>query len=227
MFESVGQDVRHGARMLSKTPGFTLIAVLSIAIGVGANAAMFSVADGLIFRPLDVPDPAGLIVVGTTRPDAIVRYGGISYPDYEDLRERVRSFDGLAATRIVLASLTRIATNRARHDRDGGERQFLRRCCASARSWDAASCRARTRATGSDRAVIVLAHDTWAERFGGEPGIVGSEIRVSGVPFTVVGVAPQGFIGTNHYLPAAYLRADGRPHRHQRADPERHSRAAR
>jgi predicted permease len=202
--ERLAQDIRHGARMLVKNPGFTLVAVLSIAIGVGANAAMFSVADGLILRPLAVPDPAGLVVIGTTTAEETVRYGGIAYPDYEDLRERVRSFDGLAATRIVLASLTR--------GRDEIARGTMG-MAVSANFFDVLRVRpalgrgflpGEERATGDDRAVIVLAHDTWADRFGSDPGMVGSQIRVSGVPFTVVGVTPEGFIGTNHYLPAAY-----------------------
>ena len=68
MFETVWQDLRHGARMLAKNPGFSLIAIMSIAIGVGANAAMFSIADGLILRPLAVPAASELITVSATTP---------------------------------------------------------------------------------------------------------------------------------------------------------------
>jgi putative ABC transport system permease protein len=202
--ERLSQDVRHGVRMLAKNPGFTLIAILSIAIGVGANAAMFSVADGLLLRPLSVPDPGGVVVVGTTTPAGDVRYGGISYPDYLDLRDRVRSFDGLAATRIVLASLTRSRDEIA---------QGTLGMAVSADFFDVLRVRpalGRTflpgeeHTSGDDGAVVVLAHGTWRERFGGDPRVVGSQIRISGTSFTVVGVAPEGFGGTSLFLPAAY-----------------------
>jgi predicted permease len=202
--ERLWQDVRHGARMLAKSPGYTLIAVLSIAIGVGANAAMFSVADGLILRPLAVPDPGGLVVIGTTTPDGVVRYGGISYPDYADLRDRVRSFDGLAANRIVLASLTRSPGEIARGTMglavSANYFDVLRVRAALGRTF----LPAEERATGDAGAVIVLAHETWTERFGADPRVIGSPIRISGVPFTIVGVMPEGFIGSNLFLPAAY-----------------------
>jgi macrolide transport system ATP-binding/permease protein len=105
MLETVWQDLRHGTRMLVKNPGFSLVAILSIAIGVGANAAMFSVADGLILRPLPVPDANELVTVSATTPTGEVRSNAISYPDYADLRDRARSFEGLAATRGVSASI--------------------------------------------------------------------------------------------------------------------------
>src|SRR5215510_8401257 len=101
------QDLRHGARMLAKNPGFSLIAILSIAIGVGANAAMFSVADGLVLRPLPVPDARELMVVSTTTPTGQVRNNAISYPDFIDLRDRAQRFEALAATRNVVASFVR------------------------------------------------------------------------------------------------------------------------
>src|SRR5688572_8892062 len=104
MVETAWQDLRHGARMLAKSPGFSLVAILSIAIGVGANAAMFSVADGLILRPLAVPDANTLVAVSATLPTGEVRNGTISYPDYADLRGRARSFEGLAASRGTVAS---------------------------------------------------------------------------------------------------------------------------
>jgi len=68
VFEPIWQDLRHGTRMLAKNPGFSLVAILSIAIGVGANAAMFSIADGLMLRPLPIPDANGLMTVSATLP---------------------------------------------------------------------------------------------------------------------------------------------------------------
>ena len=202
--ERLLQDVGHGARMLVKNPGFTLVAVLSIAIGVGANAAMFSVADGLIFRPLAVPDAGGLVVVGTTRPPGGVQYGGLSYPDYVALRDGVRSFSGLAATRTIVASVTRSREEIA---------QGLMGLAVTTNFFEVLRVRpalGRTflpledRVTGADGAVIVLAHETWTARFGADPAIVGSVIRISGTPFTVVGVTPERFTGTTLYLPPAY-----------------------
>ena len=202
--ERLWQDIRHGARMLTKNPGFTLIAVLSMAIGVGANAAMFSVADGLILRPLQVPDAGGLVVVGTTTPAADVRWGGLSYPDYLDLRDRVRSFDGLAAFSTILVSLTRNRDEIA---------QGTMGLAVSANFFDVLRVRpalgraflaSEERATGDAGAVVVLGHEAWTRRFGGDPQVIGSQVRISGTPFTVVGVAPEGFAGTNHFVPAGF-----------------------
>ena len=103
------QDLKHGIRMLMKNPGFTCIAILSIAIGVGANAAMFSVADGLVFRPLPVPRSGEVVtVVGQARD---VGFGNrrLSYPDYVDLRDRSKSFRGLVAYTFVITSFARRA----------------------------------------------------------------------------------------------------------------------
>jgi predicted permease len=203
--ERLWQDISHGARMLTKNPGFTLIAVLSIAIGVGANAAMFSVADGLLLRPLGVPDARELVVVGMTTPAGDRRYGGIAYPDYVDLRDRVQSFDSLAATRLVFASLTRNRDEIARGTTG---------TAVSANFFDVLRIRpalgrtflpSEDRRTGDDAAVVVLAHETWTERFAADPRIIGSQIRISTTPFTIVGVAPEGFTGTNLFLPSAYF----------------------
>jgi predicted permease len=203
MVETVWQDLRHGARMLAKNPGFSLIAIMSIAIGVGANAAMFSIADGLILRPLAVPAASELITLSATTPAGEVRNSGISYPDYLDIRNRARSFQGLAATRFVTASL---ATRRDEsvHSTVG--------VAVSANLFDVLrvqSVMGRTfvpnedRVTGRD-AVVVLSHETWTEQFGADPAIVGREIRLTGVPFTVIGITPQGFTGLNILQPVAF-----------------------
>src|SRR5262245_38691506 len=101
MIEGFLQDLRHGARMLVKNPGFALVAVASIAIGVGANAAMFSLADGLVLRPLPVPRPNQVVSITAIAPranDAVfIANTRLSYPDYVDVRDRARSFAGVAA----------------------------------------------------------------------------------------------------------------------------------
>ena len=203
MVETVWQDLRHGARMLAKNPGFSLIAIMSIAIGVGANAAMFSIADGLILRPLAVPAASELITLSATTPAGEVRNSGISYPDYVDIRNRARSFQGLAATRFVTASL---ATRRDEsvHSTVG--------VAVSANLFDVLRVQPvmgrafvpdEDRVTGRD-AVVVLSHETWTEQFGADPAIVGREIRLTGVPFTVIGITPQGFTGLNILQPVAF-----------------------
>src|SRR5688572_19820917 len=99
------QDLKHGARMLVKNPGFAFIAIISIAIGVGANAAMFSLADGLVLRPLNVPRSNEIVAVSGIAPRVgatFVSSGALSRPDYLDLRDRAQSFAGLLAYRTLV-----------------------------------------------------------------------------------------------------------------------------
>lgn len=205
MLGTIWHDARHGWRMLAKNPGFSLVAILSIAIGVGANTAMFSVADGLILRPLQVPDPNGLVTVGGITPTGEIRNGGTSYPDYVDLRDRARSFDGLAASDGLVAGIAR--------DRDQSAQgrfglavsanylQVLRVQPALGRAFLATE----DAVPGRD-AVVVLGYDTWIEQFDGDPGIVGQAVRLTGQPFVVIGVAPRGFKGAEFFLtPGFYV----------------------
>src|SRR5262245_49604712 len=212
MLGTIWQDVRHGARMLAKNPGFSLVAIMSIAIGVGANAAMFSIADGLILRPLAVPAPGELITVSATTPTGEVRSSGISYPDYADMRSRARRFSGLAATRFVNATL-------ARQRDDSAQSTFG--LAVSANLFDLLRVQpvlGRAFLPDEDRvgarnAVVVLSYETWTEQFGADPAIVGREIHLTGVPFNVIGVTPKGFTGLNifqsvaFYVPMAMLPA--------------------
>ena len=205
MFDTISQDVRHGARMLAKNRGFSLVAVLSIAIGVGANTAMFSVADGLILRPLELPDAAGLVTISGRTPTGDVRSAGTSYPDYLDLRDRARSFGGLAASRGLVAGVARQRGESAR----GVFGQAVSTNFFDVLSVQPAMGRGflpdEGRVAGRD-AVVVLAHETWTEQFGADPGLVGQQVRLTGQPFTVVGIAPEGFKGAEFFLaPAFYV----------------------
>ena len=208
MIEGIGQDLRHGARMLVKNPGFTLIAIASIAIGVGANAAMFSLADGLVLRPLPVPRADQVVSVSATAPRAsetfFLNNNRISYLDYVDLRDRAQTFAGLAAYNVTFASF---ATG---HDHIAQSTLGL---AVSGNFFDVLELQpALGRAIRPDEdivpgrdAVVVLAYDTWTEQFGSDPGVIGRQIRLGGLDFTVVGVAPQTFTGMHLVLPPAFI----------------------
>ena len=198
-------DVRHGIRLLWHNPGFAAIAVLSIAIGVGANAAMFALADGLILRPHGI-DRAGevLSVVGTSR-DAGFQPAPLSYLDFADLRDRSRTFARLVAHNDILAALD------ARPDQPAMRTMGT---AVSGDLFDAMGLRpalGRFFLAGEDRvpgrdAVIVLDHRTWTERFNADPGVLGRRVRVADIDFTVVGVTPPSFRGLSSDIwPAFYV----------------------
>jgi predicted permease len=210
MLDSLWQDVRHSARMLTKNPGFTAVAVLSIALGVGANAAMFSLADGLVLRPLQVPRAGEVVALGGNDAAATENAGfgtnrSVSYRDYVDVRDRARSFAGLAAYRVFVAGFAMRADEPA---------QSQLGLAVSGNFFDVLGVRpVLGRTFGADEdttpgrdAVIVLAHDTWTERFGSDPNILERRVRLGGREFTVVGVAPASFAGMHLALhPVFYL----------------------
>jgi macrolide transport system ATP-binding/permease protein len=208
MIESIFQDLKHGARMLVKNPGFTLIAIASIAIGVGANAAMFSLADGLVLRPLPVPRADQVVSVSATAPRAnetfFLTNNRLSRLDYIDLRDRAQSFSGLAAYTVTFASF---ATGR---DQVAQSKLGL---AVSGNFFDVLQLQpALGRVIRPDEdhvpgrdAVVVLAYSTWAEQFGSDPDIIGRQIRLGGLDFTVVGVAPETFTGMHLVLPPAFI----------------------
>ena len=208
MIESIFQDLKHGARMLVKNPGFTFIAIASIAIGVGANAAMFSLADGLVLRPLPVPRADQVVSVSATAPRASETFflttNRLSHLDYIDLRDRTQTFSGLTAYTVTFASF---ATGREQ------VAQSKLGLAVSGNFFDVLELQpALGRAIRPDEdlvpgrdAVVVLAYDTWAEQFGSDPGVIGRQIRLGGLDFTVVGVAPQSFTGMQLVLPPAFI----------------------
>ena len=207
MVESVLQDLKHGARMLVKNPGFSLVAIVSIAIGVGANAAMFSVADTLVLRPLTVPRASEIVTVaavvprsGFTPPQSTA----LSYPDYIDVRDQAQSFASLVAYRLV------VATFAARAD-DVARRAFG--MAVSGNLFDTLGVQpAMGRAFGIDEdrpgrdPVVVLDHETWVREFAGDSAVLGRTIRIGGLDMTVIGVMPSGFSGPDQFvLPGYYI----------------------
>jgi macrolide transport system ATP-binding/permease protein len=188
-------DVRHAARWLARSPGFTLAAVLSVGLGVGANATVFSFLNAIFLRPLPVRNPDEVVAVFTSDYSGPL-YGGSSYPDYLDFRTKSDAFADLAAYTVAPMSLSEAS----RTDRVFGE-------LITANYFELAGLQAgRGRlfsAQEEDPAVapaIVISDGLWHRRFGADPAAVGRELTLNGQPFTVVGVAPPGFTGMTRGL---------------------------
>ena len=188
--ETIAQDVRYALRMMRKNPGFTIVAILSLAIGIGANTAVFSIADALLLRPLPIPRPGEVITVGSTA--SIQGFSSLvaSYRDYVDIRDRSKSFEGLAAfTELTVGFATeRDALPKLRIGMlvSGNFFSVMRvepRLGRTFRSDEA-------QVPGRD-AVVILGHDFWEQQFGGERSILGRKVLLNGIEFTVIGVAPE------------------------------------
>jgi len=187
--ETMIQDVRLSLRVLRKSPGFTIAAILTLALAIGANAVVFSILNAFILRPLDVPHPKSLYALW--RPD--VGDAHMSYPNYLDLRDRNHSFDGLAAYNVATAGLDTGGNPMAAwvYEASGNYFDVLRLHPYLGRFFHAADEHGPNSAP-----YIVLAYSFWHTHFHDDRGIVGRVVRINKYPFTILGVAPRGFHGT-------------------------------
>ncbi|HEX8354594.1 MAG TPA: ABC transporter permease [Pyrinomonadaceae bacterium] len=182
------KDVRFGARTLWRRPGFTLVAVLTLALGVGANAAIFSVVNGVLLKPLPLREAERLVLVYETTPATPRDY--VSVPNLEDYRAGTRSFEGFATFVPQSVNLTGAG---AEPERVVGA--FVTSSFFPVVGAEPALGRAllpEDDAEGAGR-VAVLGHETWQRRFGADPSVVGRAVVFNGEPYEVVGVMPEGF----------------------------------
>src|SRR5215212_1511018 len=187
LIQDLWQDVRYGLRTFRKKPGFTAVAVSTLALGIGANAAIFSVVNGVLLKSLPFPDPERLVALNETTESG--RATAVAFPDYLDWRASQNVFEEMAARmpaggvltgdgepervtgRLVTASFFRTLGVRPaagrffteEEDKPGGER------------------------------LIVLSHDLWQRRYGGDPEVAGRAVRFNGESWTVAGVMPPRF----------------------------------
>jgi putative ABC transport system permease protein len=181
------QDLRYGARMLLKNPGFTLIAVITLALGIGANTAIFSVVNAVLLRALPYPQPERLVVL--TEKTREGQRMGVAYPNFQDWRERAQSFTEMVGFRGTLLNLTGVdkpVRLQGRHVswnffRMLGVQPQLGRMFV-----------ADDDKTGATRTTL-LSHALWQEKFSGDPAIIGKALSLNGNSYTVIGVLPAGF----------------------------------
>jgi predicted permease len=193
------QDLRYALRTLFKSPGFTVAAVATLALGIGANTAIFSVVDAVMLRPLPgVREPGRLLWI-TNRLEGRAR--PLSYPDFVDQRERSGAFAGLLAF-----------DRRAVHVAAGGQAERVEAEIVSGEFFSVlgvGAFRGRTLLPEDDRQarpVAVLSHAYWQRKYQANAGAVGAALTINGQPHTVVGVAPPGFIGLDlEKLPDVYV----------------------
>ena len=187
--ERVRQDIRYGARALGKSRGFTALAVLTLAVGIGGSAIMFSVVNGVLLRPLPYGEPDRVAMLWTVDTARGLREGGTSYPTFTDWRTLSHSFADMAIWRAVAGNLT---------GTESPER--LSGALVSANLFPLLGVGARvgrtfTPADEAGRAqLVVLSHRLWQRRFGGSPQAIGTPLEIDGRPFEIVGVMPEGFI---------------------------------
>ncbi len=191
-------DLRYASRALRKNPGFTLVAILSLALGIGANAAIFSLADGLLLRPLPVPHSSEIMdVQSLQRGDSLgglLQYAPVSYPDYRDLRDRSKSFTGLAASEYLPLGFA--TDSRAVPQMKYGvlvsgnffQVMEVRPLVGRLFSPD------EDRVPGRD-AVAVLGEEVWRTEFGADPRAIGKSVLLNGIACTIIGVTPASFTG--------------------------------
>ena len=189
--ETLLQDLRYAIRSMLKTPGFTAVAILSLALGIGANAAIFSLVNAILFRPLPVSNPARLVEVTPTREGS--GFGSFSYPLYRDFRDQNEVFDALAVYRFAPMSLSREGNNERIWGFivSGNYFDMLGVKPAAGRFFT----QEEDRVPGANP-VAVLSYGCWQRRFGGDPKLVGKEITINSNRFDVVAIAPEGFVGT-------------------------------
>lgn len=197
---TVLKDIRYGLRSLVKRPGFTLVAVFTIALGIGVNTAVLSTVNGFILRPLPVTKAAELVApfwCTTKNPEL---WGNFSYANYVDLRNENKTLSGLLAWQMTSAGISNTngqgETNVGRAEVAWGE-------LVSANYFDVLGVKPilgrgflpEEDRTQNTHPVVVLGHELWQRRFNSDPSIVGKTIYMNGSPFTVIGVGPQKFEG--------------------------------
>ncbi len=185
--EQFAADILYAARTMKQNPGFTAIALLSLALGIGANTAVFSLMDAILLKTLPVRDPESLVVLTSYSQNE--KIGDFGYPDYLALRSGTSTLSGLMAASALSPVNAGI----------GGQSELVQAKIVSGDYFSVLGIQAAVgrilRAEDENRLLAVISYRWWKQRFGGSASAIGRQIDLDGKPFTIVGVAPAGFLG--------------------------------
>src|SRR5580700_10732737 len=190
------KDLEYALRTLTKNPGFALIGIVTLALGMAVNTTLFSVVNGFLFRPLPVPHPEQITVLALEQ-SSVPGNHHFSYPDFEDLRDQSDSFSDVFAFRVSLAGLT--VDQRSDHCLISRVSSNYFSALGIHPVYGRLILPTEGRTPGADP-VLVLGYSYWRKRFGSDPNVVGKKVVINEHPFTIVGVAPKEFKGTYSVL---------------------------
>lgn len=186
-FERLIQDLRFGARMLAKSPGFAAVAILTMTLGIGANTALFSIVNGILLNPLPYPDPEQLVTLAESKPN--FDSGSISFPNFRDWRKDNRTFSMMGMSRSYSYSLT------GRGEAEQVSAEFISSDYLAALGVKPVI--GRLFAEGEDEIgaspIVLIGEGFWNRKFGAAPDIVGQGLTLDGKTFTIIGVVPASF----------------------------------
>jgi len=189
---SFWKDIQYAFRTLTKSPGFALVGIVTLALGMAVNTTLFSVINGFLLRPLPVPHPEQITVLSLQQ-SSLPGNRHFSYPDYEDLRDQTDSFSDVFAYRVTFAALA--ADQKADHCLISRVTSNYFSALGIRPAYGRLILPTEGRTPGADP-VLVLGYSYWRRRFAGDPDVVGKKVVIHEHPFTIVGVAPQDFYGT-------------------------------
>jgi predicted permease len=201
--EILTQNIRYAVRRMTKAPFFTAVAILSLALGIGANTAIFSLINAVLLQPVPLDRPQELVNIHTRSPD--FRWGSVSFPDYRDLEDR---------TKDVFAGVSDMELGLVQVDADDGSVEPVIAEGVTGNYFSVAGLnptvgrllQAEDHVEPGAHPVVVLSHEYWGTHFGADPAVVGQSMRLSGREYTIVGVAPEGYRGYMRGVePALYL----------------------
>jgi predicted permease len=207
VLDTLWRDLRFSVRTLSKRPGFTLVVVLSLALGIGANTAIFSLVDAITFRPLPVPNPDGLVTVDIAA-SRLTSFGASSYLDWVDLSARSKSFQSLTTRQGMSGALNpEGAVSEGKPEVVWGELvsgNFL--SALGVRPVIGRDFLPEEDQTPGKYPVMIITYSLWNRMFARDPNVVGKQVHLSGHSFSIIGVTPESFSGADIWFrPDVYL----------------------